>query len=332
MVRILSDADVAAVLDLAELLPVVETAFVRQGRDEVERPERPHFPVGVGLDVAAPHEPLGTGLVMPAYVHGATYVTTKLASVHEGNESRGLPTVNATIALSEASTGRPAAYLAGIRITNARTGCIGGLAARELAHEPITLGVIGAGTQARWQTRAIVAATAVESVRIYAPSESRHCCAAELDDELDVPVEPVSSPEAAVDAASVVVTATTSRTPVFPGEALAPGTVVIAIGAFTPEMRELETRTIERSSQVFGDVPEEAAETGDLADAGVSVEQVQPLSALFDDETAESAGRTDDEELIVVESVGSAVLDAAVSELLLERARNAGVGVTVSLD
>lgn len=332
MVRILSDADVAAVLDLQELLPVVETAFVRQGRNEVERPERPHFPVGVGLDAAAPHESLGTGLVMPAYVHGATYVTTKIASVHEGNEARGLPTVNATIALTEAATGRPAAYLAGTRITNARTGCIGGLAARELAHEPIALGVIGAGTQARWQTRAIVAAADVESVHIYSPSESRNHCAAELDAELDIPVEAVSSPEAAVENATVVVTATTSTTPVFPGEALAPGTVIIAIGAFTPEMRELDARTLERATLVFGDVPAEAAETGDLAGAGKSADEVQPLSALFDDETAESAGRTDDEELVVVESVGSAVLDAAASEHVLERAINADVGVTVTLE
>ena len=332
MVRILSDADVAAVLDLRALLPVVETAFVRQGRTEVERPERPHFPVGVGLDAVAPHEPQGTGLVMPAYVHGATYVTTKIASVHEGNEARGLPTVNATIALAEAATGQPAAYLAGTRITNARTGCIGGLAARELAHEPIALGVIGAGTQARWQTRAIVAAADVESVRIYSPSESRNRCAADLDAELDVPVEAVSSPDAAVDAATVVVTATTSRTPVFPGDALAPGTVVIAIGAFTDDMRELDARTLERAAQVFGDVPAEAATTGDLADAWVSADEVQPLSALFDDEVSEPAGRMADDELIVVESVGSAVLDAAASEHVLERARNGDVGVTVTLE
>ena len=178
MVRFLSDEDVATILDLESLLPVVEEAFVKQGRDEVERPERPHYPVGVGI---TGDEPLGTALTMPAYVHGATYFATKLASVHDGNVDRGLPTVNATIALTDAATGLPAAYMAGTRVTNARTGCIGGLAARSLAAtEPVTVGVVGAGTQARWQTRAIAAAMDVERVRVYAPSDSREACAAVL--------------------------------------------------------------------------------------------------------------------------------------------------------
>ena len=48
--RVCSDSDVAALLELEELLPVVADAFRRQGRGEVERPERPHFPIGTGLD------------------------------------------------------------------------------------------------------------------------------------------------------------------------------------------------------------------------------------------------------------------------------------------
>ncbi|WP_254543515.1 ornithine cyclodeaminase family protein [Halomarina pelagica] len=324
MVRVLSDDDVSAVLDLGDLLPVVADAFRKQGEGAVERPERPHFPVGAGLDGP---EPLGTGLVMPAYVHGAAHYATKLVGVHESNAERGLPTVNAAIALTAADTGRPTALLAGTRVTNARTGCIGGLAARELANRPVCLGVLGAGAQARWQVRAIAAATGVERVRIYSPSESRERCAADLRAELATDVTAVGAPAAAVEEATVVVTATTATEPVFPGDALAPGALVVAVGAYTSEMQELDPRTVERAARVFADVPEEAAVTGDARAAGLAAADFVPFSSVL---TGES-GREREEEILVVESVGSAVLDAAAAEHVFERAREAGRGTTVPL-
>ncbi|WP_134668750.1 ornithine cyclodeaminase family protein [Halorussus marinus] len=324
MVRVLSDSAVAQCLSLSELLPVVREAFVRQGRDEVERPERPHFPVGAGPDGS---DPAGTGLVMPAYVRGADYYATKLVGVHEGNAERGLPTVNAQIALTAADTGLPAGYLAGTRITNARTGCIGGLAAAELATGPVTLGLLGAGTQARWQARAIDAATDLDAVRVYSPSDSKRECAADLGDELGVPAEPVDAPEAAVAGANVVVTATTATDPVFDGGALDPGTLVVAVGAYEAEMRELDAETFERASRLFADVPAEVAEIGDAREAGLDAEDFAPLSVVFDGDR----GRERADEILVVESVGTAVLDAAAAEHVFDAAETRDAGTEVPL-
>lgn len=324
MVRILSDSAVEDCLSLSALLPVVREAFLKQGQGAVERPERPHFPVGAGLDGP---EPKGTGLVMPAYVHGADYYATKLVGVFEDNAEKGLPTINAQIALTEADTGLPAAYLAGTRITNARTGCIGGLAAESLALDgPLTLGVLGAGTQARWQTRAIAAATEVESVRVYSPSDSRESCAADLREE-GLPAEAVDSPEATVSGATVVVTATTSTEPVFSGADLESGTLVVAIGAYTAEMRELDATTFDRASRVFADVPEEVAEIGDVLSADVATDELIAFSSALEGEIA----RKNDEEILVVESVGSAVLDAAAAEHVFERAKDEEIGKAVEL-
>lgn len=328
MVRILSDTDIAALLDLEDLLPVVETAFVKQGEGAVERPSRPHFPVGIGLDSDRPDEPLGTGLTMPAYIHGASYYATKLVGVHEGNEARGLPTINAQLVLTAAETGLPAAVMAATRITNARTGCIGGLAARELASPPITLGVIGAGTQARWQTRAIAAASDLEAVQIYSPSDSRKRCAADLADELDVPVTAVDTPRAAVNGATVVVTATTATEPVFPGDALEPGCLVIAIGAYSAEKRELDAVTFDRAARVFADVPEEVAATGDLQAVELDIGDLRTFSSVV----AGDSGRRNAEEIIVVESVGTAVLDAATAEHVYRAAERDAAGTEIGLD
>ncbi|UPV76040.1 ornithine cyclodeaminase family protein [Halorussus limi] len=324
MVRVLSDAETADCLGLTGLLPVVREAFRKQGRGEVERPDRPHFPVGAGLDGP---DPAGTGLVMPAYLHGARFYATKLVGVHEGNAERGLPTVNAQIALTEADTGRPTGYLAGNGITNARTGCIGGLAADELAIGPVTLALVGAGTQARWQARAVAAATDLESVRVYSPSDSKEECAADLREELDVPAEAADSPADAVAGANVVVTATTATEPVFPADALDPGALVVAVGAYTAETQELAPAVFERAARVFADVPEEVAEIGDALEANLAEDDLIPLSEVFE----KRAGRETEDEILVVESVGSAVLDAAAAEHVFEESERQGIGTEVPL-
>jgi alanine dehydrogenase len=327
MVCVLSERTIAEILDLGDLLPVLADAFRKQRDGDVERPDRPHFPVGRGLD---DHEhdrdrPLGTGLTMPAYLHGADHYATKLASVHEGNPDRALPTVQAQIALTAAATGEPAAYMAGTLVTNARTGCIGGLAVQHLARTPVRLGVVGAGTQARWQSRAVAAATDLSRIRVYSPSDSRHECAADLRSELGVEVVAVDSAREAVSEADAVITATTATEPVFPGAALEPGAVVVAVGAYTGEMRELDAETIRRAGALYADVPSEAAEVGDLPDH--SPADLRPIADAFEEGRPELTG----DEVVVVESVGSAVLDAAAADHLFSVARDRGVGADVEL-
>jgi len=323
MVLVLSDEDVGDILDLESLADVVERALVKQGNDEVERPDRPHYPVGAGLDSAdAP----GMGLVMPAYVHGGSYFATKLVGVYEDNPERGLPTIHAQIVLTDARTGEPLSFMNGSRITNARTGCIGGLAARELAVEPVRLGVLGAGAQGRWQTRAIDALTDVESVSVYSPSDSKHDCASDLGDH-GIDASAVESPEAAVEDANVVVTATTSTDPVFPAAALQPGTLVVAVGSYNAEMQELEPAVFDRAARVFADVPEEVAGIGDLLSSTLEEGNLIPFSEVLEG----AAGRESDEEILVVESVGTAVLDVAAASEVYDAARDADVGTEQSL-
>lgn len=322
MVLVLSEDEVESTLDLAGLVDIVGEALVKQARGEVERPDRPHFPVGVGLDG---DEQTGTGITMPAYIHGAQQYATKLVSVNEGNADRGLPTIHAQIVLTDARTGVPDAFMGGTTITNARTGCIGALAVRKLAPETATLGVIGAGAQAGWQTRAIDTVTELSDVRIYSPSDSREACAADLREE-GIPAEAVGSSAAAVEGADTVVTATTATEPVFPPGALASDALVVAIGAFTAEMQELDPAVLDRASAIYADVPDEVAETGDMLAANVGVEDLLALGALLD-----GGERPRPDDLVVVDSVGSATLDAATATTVYQRAQDEGRGTELSL-
>lgn len=318
MVTVLSESEIRDALDLGALLDAVEEALVKQTNGRVVRPERPHFPVGEGLEGG----PFGTGLVMPAYIHGDPHFATKLGSLNEGNADRGLPTIHAQVVLTDARTGIPEAFMGGTTITNARTGCIGGVSVRALAPEAGTLGVLGAGAQARWQTRAIAEVTDLRDVRIYSPSDSREECTADLQ-SAGIPATAVPSPREAVDGCDVVVTATTSTDPVFPADALAPGALVVAIGAFTAEMQELEAAVLDEAEAVFADVPEEVAGIGDLQASSLSLSDLRPLGSVLES----GYERESPESTLVVESVGSAVLDAAAAGLLFENAGEAGTDV-----
>lgn len=328
MVRVLDQEAVRSVLDLEELLTVIDAAFRRQRDGAVERPPRPHYPVGIDLPDSAVEEPAGTGLVMPAYIHGESYFVTKLASVHDENPERGLPTTNAQVAMNDAVTGLPVAYMDGAYITAARTSAIGGLSARELTTGPVDIGVIGAGTQARWQVRAIDAAVDLDSVAIFdVDTGSMTAAVEELAAELDADVHSTEAARSAVVGADLVITATTSPEPVFPGDALEPGTVVVAIGAYTPEMQEIDSRTITRAARVFADVPEEVASIGDIAATDLSAEDLVPFHELLHGD----AGRGDPEEILVIDSVGSAIMDAAAASYVYERAEKRGLGTDVDL-
>lgn len=327
MVLVLSAEEVDRSLDLAELVDVVDDALIKQTAGEVERPQRPHFPVGAGLDG---NEPVGTGIAMPAYVHGADHYATKLVGVHEGNTERGLPTINAQVVLTDARTGLPKAFMAGTALTNARTGCIGAVSVRALVPESdaddLALGVVGAGAQARWQTRAIATVAMLSDVRIYSPSDSRKACATDLSEE-GIPARAVDTPGEAVEGADVVVTATTATEPVFPPDALDTGSLVIAVGAFTPDMQELDPRVLERAEQTFADVPEEAAETGDLLASDLDADDLIELGVPL----ADGYVRESSDGILVVVSVGSATLDAAASETVYRRAVEGGDGTEVTL-
>jgi ornithine cyclodeaminase/alanine dehydrogenase-like protein (mu-crystallin family) len=129
----------------------------------------------------------------------------------------------------------------------------------------------------------------------------------------------------------VVVTVTTSRDPVLRGEWLRPGAVVCAVGANDPRRRELDNAVLERAAFVCCDSLKQAKrESGDLiepVEAGVldwlEVHELQEVVA------GELSGRQDPDDIAVFKSNGLAAWDVAAGSLVLERARERGVGTKV---
>lgn len=77
----------------------------------------------------------------------------------------------------------------------------------------------------------------------------------------------------------------------------------------------------DRTARVFADVAEEVAEVGDLLATALTAEDLIPLSAVFEGD----AGRESEEEIIVVESVRTDVLDVAAATEVYKSATEEGV-------
>jgi ornithine cyclodeaminase/alanine dehydrogenase-like protein (mu-crystallin family) len=228
------------------------------------------------------------------------------------------------VVLFETETTENVAVIEADKLGQLRTGAASGVAAKHLAREgAATLGVIGCGWQARSQVAAIRAAVpTIETVVAYCRTEDRleEFCR-------EVGAEPGESHR---DPASqdVVVTVTTSRDPVLRGEWLRPGATVCAVGANDPRRRELDNVVLERAAFVCCDSVENAKrESGDLiepVEAGVlDWLEVQELQQVVADELP---GRQADEDIVVFKSNGLAAWDIAVGAVVLERARERGVG------
>ena len=259
-----------------------------------------------------------TLLVMPSLAGG--WAGVKLVTIDPDNPGRGLALVNGVYGLFAPPGLEPVAVIDGRALTELRTAAVSGLATRYLARPGASrLVIFGAGAQGRSHLLAMHAVLDLEDVRIVAPRResvteylrfaSRH---------LEVPVLE-GSPEDVANA-DVVCTCTSSTTPVFDGSLLPDGVHVNAIGAYRPDMQEVDA-TVVASSRVVVEVRESAlAEKGDLLvaeQAGTWQREaiVADLTQLLRDGIA---GRDSPDQRTLFASVGHAYEDLIVARAIVE--------------
>jgi ornithine cyclodeaminase len=320
-IRILSGADVLALVDMRAAIDAMREAFVALSHGEALAPLR------LALDT-----PAGTALFMPGHLRGSGATAAKIVTVHPGNAARGLPVIHAVVLVLDHETGRPLALLDGTRLTALRTGAAGGLAAELLARpDASVVALFGSGVQARSQLEAVRCVRPVEEVRIVSPHRASAEALAAAQQGVHAHV--MEDPGRAIAGAHVVIAATNSFTPVFDGARVDPGTHVTGIGSFTPDMREVDTALVRRA-RVFVDQREAAlAEAGDLAgpiaDGAVGADVV--VAEIGEVAAGTRQGRTSAEEVTFFKSVGNAVQDVAIAARVLEEAERVGRGVVVEL-
>jgi ornithine cyclodeaminase len=166
--------------------------------------------------------------------------------------------------------------------------------------------------------------------RVYAPTAAH--AQAVVDDEPGATV--AASGREAVEGADVVVVATSSLTPVLDHSWLTPGTHVNAVGASSPNAREIEVETV-AASALYCDSREslrnEAGEFILAIEEGAIGGEEHVRGELGEVLTGKAPGRADDEELTLFRSLGVAVEDLAAAQVAVTNARERGIGTEVEL-
>lgn len=235
------------------------------------------------------------------------------------------------ISLFDQQTMELAALIDGNQITAIRTAATAAVAVDALApRRPLRVAMIGSGFEARWQLNALHAVRDIASVAVYSPTPaSRQRFASDFQRLPGIEVVAADTPQLAIEGADVIVCAARSRdeSPVLRGEWLRPGATVVSIGSTLPEQREVDVDVIRRAGLIVADMVDEVAhDTGDMLAAardGVAFGgKLHSLSNLIGGRLPpRGAG-----DIVVYKSVGSALQDVVIAEMLLKRARAAGLG------
>jgi alanine dehydrogenase len=317
--------DLAALLTPGDVIAAVERAFRECAAGRVAALPRAGLPTGQD----------GVFLAMISALPALGALGTKLATVVESNQRRGLPTIQATYLLTDPETGTPLALMEAGLLTAIRTGAASAVAARYMArpHSRV-IACFGAGVQARYQLLCLREVLPLAEVRVIGRDPARAATfARRMKDELGIPVEIVEARRAAVRGADVVSCATTATRPVFSGRDLAPGTHVDAVGNFRPATREVDTVTIRKSRVVVDSYDGAWEEAGDILlpiKAG-AISRRHVRAELAEVVAGTRPGRTAPEEITLFKSVGFAPEDAATARLAYDRALAAGRGTRIDL-
>lgn len=238
------------------------------------------------------------------------------------------------IALFDQTSGELAALVDGVYVTALRTAATSAVALDRMAPaRALTLAVFGSGQEAQAHVRAFARVRELKQVNLYSPTAANRERAARLLAADGVRCSSKPSALDAMDGADVVLAAARSHgeKPVFDGEWLRPGMLVVSIGSTSPEQREIDPRTIERSELIVCDVVEEVAEqTGDfIAARGAGVAFEHKMASLNDLVLGKVDARPAAARLCMYKSVGAAVQDVTVAELAVRRARERGLAAAL---
>jgi alanine dehydrogenase len=245
-----------------------------------------------------------------------------------------LPNIQGMVILASAATGQPLALMDSMEITIQRTGAATAIAAHYLARaESRVCTVCGCGNQGRVQLRALCHALPIRKAFVWARQlERAQVFAAWARGEFGIEAEATADLRGALAQSDACVTTTPAKQPIIgPGD-LPPGMFLAAVGADSPDKRELDARLLPAVS-VFGDLLAQCATVGEfhhgIAEGLVRREDFRgELGELI---AGKVRGRTSVEEITIFDSTGTALQDAAAAVAVYQRAKSAGLGVEVEL-
>jgi alanine dehydrogenase len=312
---ILREADVQAVIEIDDIIAAVEASMKELGEGIAQNePRRRVFAPGGLLNVMFASYPGGrcTGLKAYTIADGRVRFLVTLFGLDGSLE----------------------AFIEADFMGAYRTGSATAVAVRALARPgPATVALIGTGWQANTQALAVSRVIGIKELRVFSRDyERRAGFAREQADQLGVATVAAGSAELAVRGADVVITMTTSQSPVIEADWVEPHTLVVAAGSNFRNRAEIPPDLVARAQTVVVDQLAAAQlESGDLIAAHEAGKfdwsRAVELGAVVAGKWQKQPGPG----ITLFESHGLALWDLAAGSVVLKAARERGLGEEVAL-
>lgn len=281
--------------------------------------------VGVAAELEKAYRDLARGLLVIHPRDRTSMRGVRLSTMGAVWETRGVAAIKAytavagefnfLVTLFDTRQNRTLACIAGGELTKFRTAAQTALIASKVLRSPLRkVALFGAGLQGRAQAAALASLFTFQELSVVDPNGSRTWCA-EFGESTGIDTHMAGAREALRDA-QLVVTATRSGEPLFPGDWLEDGQVVVAIGTSTPSGRELDDVALDKARSIIVEwKPQSLLEAGEIAQWSgreASKEKISDLASLFQ---AGAAWPDPEDGVVIFKSVGTGLADLAAARL-----------------
>lgn len=316
MTAVITQKEIEKVLNIKNVMNAVEKAFKAYGNNEVQLPSKSYLTFKEG-DLRS----------MPCYIKTSSMdiAGIKSVNVHPKNRKYNLPTVMATILLTDPKTGYNIAVLDGTLITALRTGAAGGIAAKYLSKKNSKVaGFVGSGVQSYTQLDALMQVRKLKTVKIHSRNEKKmkaFCDYAKKKHNLKA--IPCQTIQEAVSECDIVTTVTPVNKPIVKKDWIAKGTHINAIGADAAGKQEHET-ALTKSCKVVIDDWAQASHSGEI---NMPIKQGKfsrkdVYTELGNIVAGKKKGRLNEKEITMFDSTGLAIQDVSSAFLAYKLIKN----------
>jgi len=319
--KLLSLSEVKQSITMLEAIDAMERAFIQLAQQEAILPLRTGIPVGEN----------GLTLTMPAYLSGEKILGLKVVSVFPDNVQYHKPSINGIILLVDATSGEPLMLMDAGYLTALRTGAISGLATKYFSKDlPSIVTIVGAGEQAITQLEAVAAVRQIEQVFVWSRQlESAQKFAKKQSAFYNIQACEALSP--ALEKSDIICTATASNTPLIHLDALQPHVHINAIGSHHPLMQEISGDVLQKAVVIVDNIEAAMKEAGEIIYA-VQQQKIHRDSVIeLGSWLLEKAPNIQDQ-LTVFKSVGLAIQDLSVAQVVYQNALKMNLGTTFKLN
>ena len=320
---ILKKKDIIQHVDLnKDLIPIIEEAFISLSKGKTVMP-----PI-MRIDIEKFH---GESDVKAAYIEGLDSFAIKIASGFFDNPKLGLPSSNGLMVLLESETGVIKSVLLDEGyLTDTRTAIAGAIASKYLSNQDAnTVGIIGAGIQARLQLQATLLVRKINKINVWARDKDKVNQFVDSLKDLKIDISISESCKDLASSSDIIITTTPSKIPLLEFDWIKKGTHITAMGSDAEQKNELQPTMIKLCDKYVPDSQAQTTILGELHHAIKSNlilpdEKFNDLGSIIIDP---SLGRKNKDDITICDLTGTGVQDTAIARYTYNICKKNNLGI-----